>query len=85
MKAYFIASDTHIRKIRLIADVTAEIFKIKTVALEICSSMYIEAQAGFRKNMSTTDNIIILNSLITHVLNQNEKSILCIRRLYKSI
>lgn len=35
--------------------------------------VYIEAQAGFRKNMGTTDNIFILNSLITHVLNQNEK------------
>ena len=35
--------------------------------------VYIEAQAGFRKNMGTTDNIFILNSLITHVLNQNKK------------
>ena len=39
MKAYFITSDTHIRKIRMIADVTADILKLKTVALEICSSI----------------------------------------------
>ena len=35
-KAYFITSDTHIR---LIANVTAEILKLKTVALEIFSSI----------------------------------------------
>ena len=32
-KAYFIISGTHIRKIRLIADVTAEIFKIKNCSV----------------------------------------------------
>ena len=32
-KAYFITSGTHIRKIRLIADVTAEIFKIKNCSV----------------------------------------------------
>ena len=36
-------------------------------------NVYVEAQAGFRKNMSTVDNIFVLNSLITHVLNQNKK------------
>ena len=36
-------------------------------------NVYIEAQAGFRKNMGTVDNIYILNGLITHVLNQNKK------------
>ena len=36
-------------------------------------NIYIEAQAGFRQNMSTTDNVFILNSLISHVLNKNEK------------
>ena len=35
--------------------------------------IYIEAQAVFRQNMSTTDNVFILNSLISHVLNKNEK------------
>ena len=35
--------------------------------------VYIEAQAGFRKNMATVDNIFILNSLITHMLNQNKQ------------
>lgn len=35
--------------------------------------IYIEAQAGFRQNMSTIDNIFILNSLISHSLNSNQK------------
>ena len=34
-------------------------------------SIYIEAQAGFRKHMSTVDNIFVLNGLITHCLNNN--------------
>ena len=40
MKAYNITSDTHNRKMRLIADVTAEIFKFKTRGVEILSSVY---------------------------------------------
>ena len=32
-KAYFVTSDTHIRKLRFIADVTAEIFKIKNCSV----------------------------------------------------
>ncbi|MCG8046921.1 MAG: reverse transcriptase family protein [Candidatus Thiodiazotropha taylori] len=36
-------------------------------------NIYIEAQAGFRKCMGTVDNIFILNSLITHCLNHNER------------
>lgn len=36
-------------------------------------SIYVEAQAGFRKSMGTTDNIFILNNLITHCLNNNER------------
>lgn len=39
--------------------------------------IYIEAQAGLRKNMGTVDNIFILNSLITHLLNQN-KQLYCV-------
>ncbi|MCG8047978.1 MAG: reverse transcriptase family protein, partial [Candidatus Thiodiazotropha endolucinida] len=35
-------------------------------------SIYVEAQAGFRKNMGTVDNIFVLNSLISHCLNNNE-------------
>ena len=34
--------------------------------------IYVEAQAGFRKNMSTIDNIFILRALIRHYLNKNE-------------
>ncbi|MCW4282673.1 MAG: reverse transcriptase family protein [Candidatus Thiodiazotropha taylori] len=34
-------------------------------------AIYMEAQAGFIKNISTVDNVITLNSLITHFLNQN--------------
>ena len=33
----------------------------------------IEAQAGFRPGMSTTDNIFVLHGLITHILNQGKK------------
>ena len=33
----------------------------------------IEAQAGFRVNMSTVDDVFVLHSLLTHVLNQRSK------------
>ena len=36
-------------------------------------NVYIEAQAGFRKGMSTIDNIFILNGLISHCLSNNRK------------
>jgi hypothetical protein len=36
-------------------------------------NVYIEAQAGFRANMSTVDNIFVLNGLITHILNQGKQ------------
>jgi len=36
-------------------------------------SVYIEAQAGFRRGMSTVDNVFILQSLINHCFNQNKK------------
>ena len=36
-------------------------------------NVYIEAQAGFRKGMGTTDNIFILHGLISHCINNNEK------------
>ena len=39
--------------------------------------VYIEAQAGLRANMGTTDHIFILYGLITHIINQG-KNILCI-------
>jgi hypothetical protein len=35
-------------------------------------NVYVEAQAGFRKNMGTTDNLFILHGAITHILNQNK-------------
>ena len=34
--------------------------------------VYIEAQAGFRKNMGTVDNIFILHGVVTHLLNENK-------------
>lgn len=36
-------------------------------------NIYVEAQAGFCKGMGTTDNIFILNNVITHCLNKNER------------
>ena len=39
--------------------------------------IYCEAQAGFRKNMGTVDNLFVLNSLLTHFLNQN-KQLYCV-------
>ena len=38
--------------------------------------VFIEAQAGFRENMSTVDNIFVLHGLITHFLN-NDKQLFC--------
>ena len=36
-------------------------------------NVFIEAQAGFSKGMSTVDNVFILHGLITHVVNQGKK------------
>ena len=36
-------------------------------------NVYIEAQAGFRQNMSTVDNVFIIHGLINHLLNKNKK------------
>ena len=36
-------------------------------------SVLIEAQAGFRPGMSTTDNIFVFHGLISHILNQGSK------------
>jgi len=36
-------------------------------------NVYIEAQAGFRSNMSTTDNIFVLHGLITHMINSSKR------------
>ena len=35
--------------------------------------VYVEAQSGFRKGMSTVDNIYVLHSLITHCINEKKK------------
>jgi hypothetical protein len=35
--------------------------------------VYIEAQAGSRKNMGTTYNIFIIHGLFNHMLNNNKK------------
>ena len=40
-------------------------------------NVYIEAQAGFRKHMSTTDNSFVLNGLITYCINNNEYLYCC--------
>ena len=36
-------------------------------------NVYVEAQAGFRKRMSTVDDIFVLNAVISHMLNSNKK------------
>ena len=35
--------------------------------------VYVEAQSGFRKGMSTVDNIYVLHSLITYSINEKKK------------
>jgi len=45
-----------------------------TWAEEYC--IYVEAQSGFRAKMGTNDNILVLHSLITHIINLN-KQLLC--------
>ena len=35
--------------------------------------VYIEAEAGFRSNMSTSDNVFILHGIISHMLNSGKK------------
>ena len=35
--------------------------------------VFIEAQAGFRKSMSTDDNVFVLHGLITHMLNSGKQ------------
>ena len=35
--------------------------------------IYVEAQSGFRKGMSTVDNKFVLHSLITHSVNEKKK------------
>ena len=32
-----------------------------------------EAQAGFRKNIGTVDNIFVLHGVFNHMLNENKK------------
>ena len=39
--------------------------------------VYVEAQAGFRQNMSTLDNIFVLHGLLTHLLNKG-KQLYCV-------
>ena len=38
-----------------------------------CYNVYIEAQAGFRKGMGTTENIFVLHGLISHIINCGNK------------
>ena len=38
--------------------------------------VYIEAQARFRKNMGTVDNIFVLHGLIQQFINKNKKVLL---------
>ena len=38
-------------------------------------NVYIEAQASFRSEMSTSDNIFVLHGIITHMVNQGKNCI----------
>ena len=40
--------------------------------------IYVEAQAGFRKNMGTIDNIFVLHGVINLMLNENYMLLLLI-------
>ena len=46
--------------------------------------IYIEAQADFRKEMGTIDNIFILHGLIKHFINLEQKTLCCFYRFHKS-
>ena len=35
--------------------------------------VYVEAQAGFRRNMGTVDNIFVFHGILNHFLNENKK------------
>ena len=45
--------------------------RLKTWAEEY--HVYVEAQAGFRASMGTTDNIFVMHGVINHLLNKGEK------------
>ena len=51
----------------------SRILNNRLTALAETYSVYIEAQAGFREHMCTTDNIFVMHGLITHSLNNNRK------------
>jgi len=36
-------------------------------------SVYIEAEADFRSNMGTVDNMFVLHGIISHMLNQGKR------------
>jgi len=35
--------------------------------------IYVETQSGFRAKMGTNDNIVVIHSLITHIINSNKQ------------
>ena len=61
MKAYFIILDIHVRQLHLILDVTAEILKFKTVALEILSSTQQKFQSVTWHLVSSVFTVNFLN------------------------
>ena len=45
--------------------------------------VYIDAQTAFSAGMGNADNIFVLHGIITHLINQGKKAILCFRRFKK--
>ena len=64
------------RGITLLSVVGKLFTSILNTRLDECAEqyqVYVEAQSGFRKGMSTVDNIYVLHSLITHFVNEKKK------------
>ena len=48
-------------------------------------NVYVEAQAGFRKNMGTVDNIFYIKLSDNALSQQKRTSVLCIYRFHQSV
>ena len=70
MKAYYITSDTHIRKRRLIADIILKYLNLKTGALEFLSGIYTHIKCdkyAFRSNVREGTVATALDHASSHI------------------